>query len=72
MAYNDNQENEEGLLEKLIKVKRVTKVVKGGRSLRYTALAVVGDGMVELATVAGKPSNLLWLFRKQCRRHAIT
>ena len=31
MAYND-QENEEGLREKLVHVNRVAKVVKGGRS----------------------------------------
>lgn len=35
---------EEELIEKLIDVRRVTKVVKGGKNMRFAALVVVGDG----------------------------
>ena len=39
----DNKEDD-GLIKKLVAVNRVTKVVKGGRTMRFSALVVVGDG----------------------------
>ncbi|MDR1034731.1 MAG: 30S ribosomal protein S5 [Holosporales bacterium] len=44
---NENRRNSEGqehLIEKLVSVRRVTKVVKGGKNMRFSALVVVGDG----------------------------
>ena len=38
------QEENDGFIKKLIQVNRVTKVVKGGRNMRFAALVVVGDG----------------------------
>lgn len=41
----DRQEKEDdGLIKKLVEVNRVTKVVKGGKTMRFSALCVVGDG----------------------------
>ncbi len=44
--FNDNNKSQqpEQLIEKLISVRRVTKVVKGGKNMRFSALVVVGDG----------------------------
>ena len=39
----DNKEDDV-LIKKLVAVNRVTKVVKGGRTMRFSALVVVGDG----------------------------
>ncbi|MEE9398261.1 MAG: 30S ribosomal protein S5 [Methylococcales bacterium] len=44
MANSPAQKNTDGLQEKLVAVKRVAKVVKGGRQFGFTALTVVGDG----------------------------
>ena len=42
------QQNEEGLQERLVQIKRVAKVAKGGRVFGFTALTVVGNGMGEV------------------------
>ena len=46
--------NDDGLKEKMIAVNRVTKVVKGGRTLSFAALTVVGDGDGRIGIGKGK------------------
>ena len=38
------QEVDDGLIKKTVEVNRVTKVVKGGKNMRFAALVLVGDG----------------------------
>src|SRR5690348_17431415 len=53
MANND-RDNSDGMLEKLIAVNRVAKTVKGGRQMSFTALTVVGDGAGKVGFGYGK------------------
>src|ERR1700709_1592307 len=46
--------SDDGLKEKMIAVNRVTKVVKGGRTLSFAALTVVGDGDGRIGMGKGK------------------
>jgi len=46
--------DEQELIEKLVSVRRVTKVVKGGKNLRFSALVVVGDGKGRVGFGSGK------------------
>ena len=48
------KENDDGLREKMIAVNRVTKVVKGGRTMSFAALTVVGDGDGRIGMGKGK------------------
>ena len=48
------KENDDGLREKMIAVNRVSKVVKGGRTMSFAALTVVGDGEGRIGMGKGK------------------
>ena len=45
---------DDGMIEKLIAVNRVSKTVKGGRQFTFTALTVVGDGAGRVGFGYGK------------------
>ena len=50
----DREEVDDGMIEKLIAVNRVSKTVKGGRQFTFTALTVVGDGAGKIGFGYGK------------------
>ena len=50
----DREELDDGMIEKLITVNRVSKTVKGGRQFTFTALTVVGDGNGKVGFGYGK------------------
>ena len=46
-------EEDSGLVERVVKIRRVSKVVKGGRNLTFNAMVVVGDGNGNVGAALG-------------------
>lgn len=53
------QQQTDGLREKMIAVNRVSKTVKGGRIMSFAALTVVGDGDGAVGMGKGKALSLI-------------
>ena len=52
------------LTDRVVTIKRVTKTVKGGRNMRFTALVVVGDGNGHVGAGLGKAVEIPEAIRK--------
>ena len=56
--FNKRNKENDDIVSKLVSINRVTKVVKGGRTMRFAALVVVGDGKGKVGCGVGKAAEV--------------
>jgi len=72
---NREEKVDDGMIEKLVAVNRVSKTVKGGRQFTFTALTVVGDGEGKVGFGYGKAREVPVAIQKsmeQARKNLAT
>ena len=63
-SRRNNSEQEPKLVERLIKISRVSKVTKGGKKLSFRAIVVVGDENGKVGVGVAKADDVVNAFKK--------
>ena len=61
---NRSKDKESDWQERVVQIRRVTKVVKGGKKLSFRAVIVVGDEKGKVGVGVGKASDVITAVRK--------
>ena len=64
MAYQRRNDVDDGMIEKVVSINRVSKTGKGGRGAKFAALVVVGDGKGKIGFGIGKSGEVPEAIRK--------
>ena len=70
-----DNDRDDGFEDRVVALKRVTKVVKGGRNMRFTALVVVGDKNGHVGAGLGKATEIPEAIRKgreDAKKHMVS
>ncbi|MDJ1178339.1 30S ribosomal protein S5 [Roseofilum sp. BLCC_M91] len=72
---NRNREKESEWQERVVQIRRVTKVVKGGKKLSFRAIVVVGNEKGQVGVGVGKAGDVIGAVKKgvaDAKKHLIT
>ena len=72
---NIKNKEESNWEEKVVQVKRVTKVVKGGKKLSFRAVLIIGNEKGQIGVGVGKASDVIGAVKKgvaDAKKHVIT
>lgn len=58
MRENKTEKKEQEYIERVVHIGRITKVVKGGRRFRFSALVIIGDGNGKIGFGTGKAAEV--------------
>ncbi len=64
MAKRNTQEQDNQWTEKVVQVRRVTKVVKGGKRLNFRVITIIGDGEGQVGIGVGKSKDVVGAIQK--------